>query len=199
MGFNPGARWVTGVAAANRFPTNGQGGASATATDSELAANKPLTITGATWTQATRTLTKTGLFAEYTFAVGDRVIVASGTGATTGTYIVQSRTSANAIVLQTALGAGADGQTDIAGSLAPLSPSQQVVTILGIFVSVGAAAAATVCDGLGTAIPGLTITLASSSTIGWFPFGPEGVRYTGGNVGITCGAGVTATLVYLKG
>lgn len=199
MTFQPGSRWVLGVAGANRFPTNGEGGATATATSSELAANKPLTITAATWTEATRTLTKTGLFAEYAFAAGDRVYISGGTGATAGTYLVESRTSANAIVLQTSIGAAANGQTDIAGTLSPASPSQQVVTILGIFVHVAAAIAVTACDGLGTAIPGTSITLTAAGDIGWYPFGPTGIRYTGGNVGITCGAGATASLYYFKG
>jgi len=196
-----GARWVLGVAGATRYPTNGQGGATATATSSELVSNKPLAISTATWTNATRTLTKTGLFAEYTYAVGDKVQIASGTGATVGEYVVESRTSANAIVLQTSIGVGADGQTDIAGTLTPAagSASQRAVTILGISVGVGAAVAIDVVDFLGVAIPGLTITLTAAGDIGWYPFGPSGVVYTGGNVGIKCGAGATATLVYLKG
>lgn len=74
-------------------------------------------LTGATWTNGTLTLTKTGAFTNYTFRVGDRIRITGGTGATAGYYIVASRVSADAITLTATIGAGADGQTNIAGSL----------------------------------------------------------------------------------
>lgn len=102
-------RWVLGTAGASRFPTNGQGGATATAGSSQLV-------------------------------------------------------------------------------------NAKAVRIVGILVTVAAAVTVTPCDGSGTAIPGLTIT--STTTPAYYGYGDEGVLYTGGNVGITCGAGLTATLFY---
>lgn len=74
-------------------------------------------LTGATWTEATKTLTKVAAFTSYTFLDGDTVSVTDGTGATVGTYAVASKTSADAIVLVTSIGAAANGQTDIEADL----------------------------------------------------------------------------------
>lgn len=76
-----------------------------------------IAITGGTWTDATKTLTKTGAFTNYVFKAGDRVRITGGTGATAGFYVVATRASADAITLTTSIGVGADGQTDIAGTL----------------------------------------------------------------------------------
>jgi len=76
-----------------------------------------IAVTGATYTHATLTITKTGAFAGYTWKKGDRWLQTAGTGDTVGTYIVAGKTSDDAITLATTIGAGADGQTDIAGTL----------------------------------------------------------------------------------
>jgi len=81
-----------------------------------------LSITGATWTEATKTLTKTGGFASYSFLSQDKLKVTSGTGATPGTYVVASRTDDDSIVLETSIGSGADGSTNIAFSM----PNDQI-------------------------------------------------------------------------
>lgn len=75
----------------------------------------PADITGATWTESSKTLTKTSAFTNA--LPGDPVQITDGTGATTGMYVVASRTSANAVVLTTSIGSAADGQTDIAATL----------------------------------------------------------------------------------
>lgn len=190
-----GNRWVLGTAAATVFPTNGQGGSSTTNTASELASNVPLAIASATWTEATRTLTKTGLFAEYVFAAGDKVWISAGTGATVGGYLVASRTSANAIVLQQSIGAAADGQTDIAGILSPIFPAAPLVVIAGFEVTVVAAGDIEVADGRGTAISGLKVTLGASNPTGFYPLE---AAWTGGNCGIKLAAGITATMFYRR-
>ena len=79
--------------------------------------------TTATWTASspTNTLTATAAFTDYTFVEGDEVEIISGTGATAGFYTVESRTSANAIVLSSAIAAGALATGDISWSLQPLS------------------------------------------------------------------------------
>lgn len=81
-----------------------------------------ITIEDATWTEATKTLTKTGAFTAYSHLSGDTVEIDSGTGATVGTYEVASKTSANAVVLGASIGSAADGQTDIAATF----PNDQV-------------------------------------------------------------------------
>jgi len=73
-----------------------------------------ITLTGASWVSDTKTLTKAGAFADYTFLSGDRIEITSGTGATTGRYTIASRSNDNAIVLSTTFGADA---TDIAGTM----------------------------------------------------------------------------------
>jgi len=81
-----------------------------------------ISTTGATWTEATRTLTQTGLFADYDFLSGDVFQLTSGTGATVAYYEIESRTSDDAIVLARSIGSAADGQTDIIGVM----PNDQV-------------------------------------------------------------------------
>jgi len=79
-----------------------------------------ITITAATWTEATLTLTVTSpttAFADYALLDGDQVEIESGTGADPGFYDVLSAT-ASAIVLRTSIGSAANGQTNIAGELA---------------------------------------------------------------------------------
>jgi len=58
-----------------------------------------VSMTTGAWTAATRTLTKSGAFTSYTWAHGDQLYVSGGTGVTVGWYQIQSKTSANAIVL----------------------------------------------------------------------------------------------------
>ena len=77
----------------------------------------PISIANGTWTHATKTLTKTAGFASYTFAKSDIIEITGGTGATTGLYNIASRTSDDAIVLSTSIGAAADGQTNIGGTI----------------------------------------------------------------------------------
>lgn len=77
----------------------------------------PITIDNGTWTEATKTLTKTAAFASYTFVRGDTFRVTAGADATQGFYPIKSKTSADAIVLDTSIGAAANGDTDIDGTL----------------------------------------------------------------------------------
>ncbi len=85
--------------------------------EARLRPRATIALTGATWTEATKTLTKVGAFTSYSFLSADTVEITSGTGATAGVYRVASRTSADAIVLETSIGAAADGQTNIAGEM----------------------------------------------------------------------------------
>lgn len=86
-----------------------------------------ITLDGATWTEATKTLTKTGAFANYTVVSGDGISILAGTGATLGTFEVASKTSSDAIVLSTSIGAAANGQTDIDAEM----PNDQVALTAG--------------------------------------------------------------------
>lgn len=56
-------------------------------------------FTGATYTAATRTITKTNAFTSYTFRPKDCIYITGGTGFTAGWYLVQSKTDASNIVL----------------------------------------------------------------------------------------------------
>lgn len=76
-----------------------------------------ITLADATWTESSKTLTKTGAFADYDWLAGDQVEITDGTGAEKAFYRVASKTSSNAIVLETSIGAAADTQTDIDGTL----------------------------------------------------------------------------------
>lgn len=75
--------------------------------------------TTATWTAATLTLTQASGFTDYTFVEGDEIEILDGTGATTGFYTISSRTSANAIVLSSALAAGNLTTGDISWTIQP--------------------------------------------------------------------------------
>lgn len=79
-----------------------------------LTARASITLTGATWTEATKTLAETGAFASYTFLAGDQLRVTDGTGATTGYARLASRVSDDAITLESSIGPDA---ADIDGTL----------------------------------------------------------------------------------
>jgi len=81
-----------------------------------LSVRAKIEATGATWTEAGAILTKTAAFTNYTFVDGDKVKITAGTGidAADREYFVKSRTDADNIVLETSIGSGANGQTDIA-------------------------------------------------------------------------------------
>lgn len=82
-----------------------------------------ISVTGATWTNATLRLTKTGAFVDYPWRTVDKVYVSAGTGATAGWYGVAGvDASGNYITLTATIGAGANGQTDIAAQLHAIEP-----------------------------------------------------------------------------
>ncbi len=76
--------------------------------------------TAATWTASTRTLTLAAGFTDYGFVDGDELEVTDGgSGATEGTIAVESRTSANAVVLSTSI--SSSNETGISFTLQPFS------------------------------------------------------------------------------
>lgn len=79
-----------------------------------------VTISNWTWTESSRTLADSAvgaLLANYALVQGDEFQLTAGTGATVGFYPIQTRSSANAFVLETSIGSGADGQADIDGTI----------------------------------------------------------------------------------
>jgi hypothetical protein len=62
----------------------------------------------AAYTTASKTVTKTGLFANA--AVGDKVIVVAGEGATVGTYTIVTKTSNDAVIVDSAITATSGGK-----------------------------------------------------------------------------------------
>lgn len=73
----------------------------------------------ATWTALTKTLTQASAFTTYSFVSEDEIQISAGTGVTTGTYKIASRTSANAIVLETSLASGDLATGDIEWRIDP--------------------------------------------------------------------------------
>lgn len=93
--------------------------------EGRMAALRPrasISLSGATWTESTKTLALTAAFADYSFLSADGVSILSGAGATVGTNEIASKTDANSIVLATSIGSAADGQTDIEALL----PNDQI-------------------------------------------------------------------------
>lgn len=78
----------------------------------ELNLRGTITLSNATWTTATLTITKTAAFADYSFLEGDRIEIEDGTNAVLGFYEIAGRTSDDAITLKTDIGA-TTGSTDI--------------------------------------------------------------------------------------
>lgn len=76
-------------------------------------------VSGATWTESTKTLTDTGAFTNTRIAAGARFLATGGTSVLQNEYTVSSRTSDDAIVLETSLSDTAGNLTagDIAGVL----------------------------------------------------------------------------------
>jgi hypothetical protein len=75
------------------------------ATEYNNALRAPIFLTDATYTAATKTVTKTAAFASYTWVTGDKIWL-WGTGTTAGQYTIASKASDNAITLVEALAAG---------------------------------------------------------------------------------------------
>jgi hypothetical protein len=90
--------------------------------------NTGFALTDCTWTAGTKTLTKTGAFASYTYAAGHYTYISSATAGTVGLYTVASRTSDNTIVLGTLIqGAGvASDQTDVATGTGPWTLAEAI-------------------------------------------------------------------------
>lgn len=77
----------------------------------------PISVTDATYTDATKTITKASGFTDYTYRGAELFEVTDGDNATEAQYKVSGRTSANAITLADSIGSAADGDTDIDGTL----------------------------------------------------------------------------------
>lgn len=66
-----------------------------------------ISVDNASWNNGTLTLTLAGAFTNYTYRAGDFISIYSVTNGTTGDYAVASKTSDNAIVLASSIGASA--------------------------------------------------------------------------------------------
>lgn len=65
------------------------------------------TLTNCSWDSGTKVLTKTGAFAAYVWQIGDTIYINGGTGIVAGSYYIASRSSNDAIVLESSIGATA--------------------------------------------------------------------------------------------
>lgn len=81
-----------------------------------------INLTGATWTEATKTITKVGAFTNYSPLSADTLEVLSGTGARTGTYEVVTRPTADTITLATSISTAAVNLTGIEATM----PNDQI-------------------------------------------------------------------------
>jgi len=81
-----------------------------------------LSITTATYTHTSRELEKIGAFADYEYVAGDIIEVDAGANADLRAYPIESRLDDDTIVLAEGLGAAADGDSDIGGTL----PNQSI-------------------------------------------------------------------------
>lgn len=70
-------------------------------------------VSTANWTVATKTLSQTGAFTQYTWASGDQINITGGTGITPGWYEIASKTDNDNIMLTTNLAAGDLSNSDI--------------------------------------------------------------------------------------
>ncbi len=80
--------------------------------DGSLDYGNKIALTGADWTDATKTLTETGAFADYCHRYGDQILLSAGTGVTVGLYTIASKTSDNAIVLESDINGGSGNIAD---------------------------------------------------------------------------------------
>ena len=76
-----------------------------------------VSIVNATWEESSKTLTKAGAFEDYVFLAGDEVEITGGANAMLGFYKLANRVDADAITLETSIGAAADTDTDVDGTL----------------------------------------------------------------------------------
>ena len=72
-----------------------------------------LTFTDGTWTEATLTLVKTGVFDASNGDVGKQIYISGGANADTGWFTIVTNADANTITLSESIGADADGDSDI--------------------------------------------------------------------------------------
>ena len=82
-----------------------------------------MTLSGATWNESAKTLTKTGAFSSYTFREGDQINVTAGTNVDRKWYKIVSKTN-NALTLDSSIvssGNPTDVSTDGIGTSIPVS------------------------------------------------------------------------------
>lgn len=159
-----------------------------------------VSVSGATWTESTKTLTKTGNWTGQIPAAGARLLVTGGTGATTGEYTVSSAT-ADTVVLHESIGSGADGQTDIAGAtcgvtMSGLDTSESFDSISSfkwhaeaegeegsvlVWADADAFARCRAADGTETGTPRYFRTQTNGSTVAWLfsPFPDTDLTFKG--------------------
>jgi hypothetical protein len=82
----------------------------------KLTTRASIAITGASWVEATRTLTSTGSFTNYSFVTGDTIQITEGTNTTLGLYEIESRVDDDDIILVTGSSLGATASA-IAGTM----------------------------------------------------------------------------------
>lgn len=89
-----------------------------------LGVRAPFSITGATWTEATKTLGLAAAFTDYVHAHGDVIDITAGTSTTLRQYVIEERLSANGVRLSESIGASASAVAGtVLASSAVIMPS----------------------------------------------------------------------------
>lgn len=136
-------------------------------------------FTAATFTFATKTITKVGAFASYTWRQGDQIYITAGTGFTVGWYTIASKTSSDAIVLvagQTGM-AGADN-ADTAANVTDAVYSETNRCRIGLKVEVSINPGTTTYANMDAIALALQTAIraggASNACVAWVPQGTGG-------------------------
>lgn len=119
-------------------------------------------FTAATWTAATRTLTKTGAFTTYALQSRDHIYLDTGTNLTAGWYEIATRVSNDAITLKSSAGLSATDETDWTANVTAADYSETNVCRIGQQVEVNVDIKARVDDGTATSMHDIAALLTTA-------------------------------------
>ncbi len=159
-----------------------------------------ITISGGTWDEGEKKLTKVGAFASYSLQNGDEFVVTGGTGGTPGTYGIQTRIDDDSITFGQSPGF-TDGTSDVAGTLtSSILTNASRVQIQGLLMSLTAGAAGSVVifkhDGT-TAVHTMTVNNVGILNPAYLPIaGPEGLELDGGFSAISSSGLMIGYVIY---
>jgi hypothetical protein len=159
-------------------------------------------VSAATYTAATRRITKTGAFTAYTFTAGDVFRVTAGTGLVIGEYEISSKVSNNIIDLKPNGLLPFANNTDTDGYIIPVdSPIARAAAcvVYGALITVSEVGARTIdikdFTGATTLTGGAIPVDASLATPHYIQIGGPNGQHIPGGFSVACGTG-SATLAF---